>query len=120
MELTWEMAGQYLFLAALFASVLGLGKVFVIMTTIEWHARKVTGKTADDIKERKKAVSLTIYVGLTEMFVGILIMIAIFLFGDLDAQGREVIMVLGLIFFVLVIILSFVANKFIKGLETAT
>lgn len=124
MELTWELAGQYLFLAALFASVLGLGKVLVILSALEWHFKEKTSKSTEYIKGRKKAVSTTIFVGLVEMTVGVFVMGLIYFFGDflfggLDSQGKEVVGVIGLVFFVLVVILMFSMKRFEKGLDPA-
>ena len=117
MELTWDMAGQYLFLAGLFASVLGLGKVFVIMTVIIRHLKKATGKPADYSKGRKKAVSLTIVEGLSEMIVGVVVMAFVGLVWKLDNEGRSVVMAFGVVLFVLTLVLYALTNSWMKDLE---
>ena len=111
------MAGQYLFFAGLFASVLGLGKVFVIMTVVMRHLKKATGKPADYSKGKKKAVSLTIAEGLAEMMVGVVVMALVWIGWNLDSEGRSVVMAFGLVLFVLMLGLYALTNSWMKDLE---
>ena len=117
MELTWEMAGQYLFFAGLFASILGIGKVLVIMSAVLSHLKKTTGKSPEYGKERKRGVSLSIIEGLAEMTVGTFVIALVVLIWNPVGESQSVILGFGVVFAVLTVILYFITRSFLKDLE---
>lgn len=116
MELTWDLAGQYLFLAGLFASVLGIGKAFILMTAVVSHLRKAK-KGAAYATDRKKAVSLPLIQGVTEMGVGVTVMGLVWLLWPLDSEGETVITSFFAVIGILTLALFLFTSWWLKGVE---
>jgi hypothetical protein len=120
MDLTWNIVEQYVFLAAIVAIVLGMGKALITMFALWRHLSKNKGKGTEYAKDRKKAVTRTIFEGLVEITTGAFtILIFVFIPGIFSNEGRSIVIILGIIFLALSAMLWVAANWFLEGLESA-
>jgi len=119
MDITWDTAGNYLFFAALFICVLGLGKTYVTILVVERKIHK--NKPHVDALKLRKWVQLTVVQGLIELIVGDIVITFLiilgFLTGAINHEGLSVLIVAGVTFLILVAILPLVGKNYLEGVN---
>lgn len=116
MDLTWDLVGENLFLAALLLLAFGLGKSMVAITVVEWHLLTEKGRTREYEKEERSGIRDTLYDGVLESIAGIAIIIIIMTIsiftGFIDDEGWSILKTLSIVFGALVVLLSLLARRY--------